>query len=131
MTVVVDASAIVEMLARSPAGAEVERTILEGPAFAPELLDVEVISALAGLERGGALRERDARAAVKVLLDAPIVRVPHSGLIVGAWNRRANLSAYDATYVELSARLRCPLVTGDRRLARVERLGITVTVIGP
>ena len=34
-----------------------------------------------------------------------------------AFELRANVSAYDATYVALAEHLDCPLVTGDARLA--------------
>ena len=76
-----------------------------GPAFAPELLDVEVLSALSGLERRGKLAPLEGRRALDVFLDAPITRVPHAALLVDAWMRRSNLSAFDAVYVALPRRL--------------------------
>jgi predicted nucleic acid-binding protein len=45
------------------------------------------------------------------------------------WSLGANVSAYDACYAALAQVLRCPLVTGDARLARAPGLGITTLVV--
>lgn len=129
MPVVVDASAMVELLVRSPAAAAVEREMLSEPAFAPELLDAEVLSALVALERGGKMSAARGRQALDVFLGSPITRVPHAPLLMDAWDRRAKLSPYDALYVALAAGLGCALVTGDRRVAGAPGLGITVTLV--
>jgi predicted nucleic acid-binding protein len=129
MAVVVDASAVVEWLSRRPSAAPVERALIDDHAFAPELLDVEVLSALARAVRAGRVGKRDGRRAVDVLLGAPIVRVPHLGLALDAWSRTGNVSAYDAFYVALAARLSCPLITADRQLARAPGLGVAVTLL--
>lgn len=128
MAVVVDASAIVEWLARRPSATLVEQA-LRDDAFAPELLDVEVVSALARAVRLKRISRKDAVGALDVLASAPIVRVPHLGLVADAWHRTGNLSAYDAFYVALAARLRCHLITADARLARAPRLGVAVTLL--
>jgi predicted nucleic acid-binding protein len=127
--VVVDASAVVELLLRSPAAAPVEEALVRNSAVAPELLDTEVLSALVALEPGGRVSADGGRAALDVFLAAPITRVPHAPLLREAWERRRNLSPYDAVYVALAHRLRCSLVTGDRHLAGTPGLGITVTLI--
>lgn len=129
MPVVVDASAVVELLVRSPAAAAVEREILSEPAFAPELLDVQVLSALVALERGGKISAARGRQALDLFLGSPITRVPHAPPLADTWDRRANLSPYDALYVALAAGLACPLVTGDRRVAGSPGLGVTVTLV--
>ena len=129
MPVVLDASAMVELLMRTRAAAAVEAEILGDDAFAPELLDVEVASVLFRLERSRRIDAAQSRGFLRALLDAPIMRVPHAGLLPGAWDTRENLSAYDGVYVALAARLGCPLVTGDRRLAAAPGLGVTITVV--
>lgn len=129
MAVVVDASAVVEWLARHPTSAAVEHALLHDHAFAPELLDVEVLSALSRAVRSKRVTKLDARRALDVLAGAPIVRVPHAALIGGAWERTGNLSAYDAVYVALAARLACPLLTADANLARAPALGIVVSLL--
>jgi predicted nucleic acid-binding protein len=129
VAVVVDASAVVELLIRSPAATAVEAAMLADAAFAPALLDVEVVSVLASLERGGRLDDSSSRLALQALLDAPITRVPHLGLLEDAWELRANLSIYDGLYVSLAKRLDSVLLTGDRRLARAPSLGVGITLL--
>lgn len=129
MIAVVDASALVELLVRSVAAPLVEAVIGESDSFAPELLDVEVGSAIAGLERRGTMTSRDAGRALHALVTAPITRVPHLGLLPEAWKLRGNLSLYDAMYVALAGRLRCPLVTADRRLTAAPGLPVAVTLV--
>ena len=129
MPSVVDASAVVELLLRTPAGEAALGAIGNEPVFAPELLDAEVLSALAGLERGGKISADRADRAIEQLVGAPIDRVPHLGLVSAAWKRRASLSTYDGLYVALAARLDCPLVTADARLGRSGDIGVTITLV--
>lgn len=129
MAVVVDASAVVEWLARRPGAVPVESAITQDHVFAPELLDVEVMSALARVVRAGRVSAPNARRALNVLIGAPIVRVPHLGLIDAAWSKIGNVSPYDGVYVALAARLACPLITADANLARTPKLGVTVTLV--
>jgi hypothetical protein len=44
------------------------------------------------------------------VLDAPVVRHPFAGLLLGAWERRANLRLADALYVELAESLSLSLL---------------------
>jgi len=53
-----------------------------------------------------------------------IERHPHDDLLERIWAWRANLTAYDATYVALAEVLGEPLVTADQRLAAAP--GITI-----
>lgn len=130
MPVVVDASALVEVLVDSPVG---RRTLdlleQQDETVAPDLLDAEVHSALAGRVRDGRLTLDDAEAALDDLASTPVMRLPHAPLLTAAWHRRHNLTVYDALYVELAAEMRCALVTADARLARAPGLGIPVTVV--
>lgn len=126
MTVVVDASALVELLLRAPGCAFVERVLESQPAFAPELLDVEVLSALARLERRGDLTKARGRRLLAFLAQAPIRRVSHLPLLERTWKLRANLSLYDAQYVALAAAMDCSLLTADARLAGAPGLGVGV-----
>ena len=130
VSIVVDASAFVELLLRTPAGSQVEDLLRTEWAFAPELLDPEVCSVLARLERQKKLDGRAASQAVICLARAPIERVPHRGLIRKAWSRRHRVSLYDGFYVALASHLACPLVTADRKLAGASGLGIALTLVG-
>ena len=117
MTVVVDASAIVEFLARDSPSPDLDRALVRERLHAPHLLDVEVANALRGMVLRGELtgdRASDAR------LDAAemsIRRYPHRQLLARAWELRDSLTTYDAVYVALAELIEAPLVTCDARLA--------------
>jgi predicted nucleic acid-binding protein len=51
---------------------------------------------------------------------------PAASGVVGA---AGNLTPYDACYVALARNLGCPLVTGDRRLARAPGLGVPLITV--
>jgi len=129
MSLVIDASALVELLLRRETAAPVSAGIATGDAVAPQLLDAEVANSLAGLERGRVLDAAGAELALEILADAPIERVEHGGLLGDAWALRHNLSLYDAFYVALAQRLACTLITADRRLANSPLGGVPVTLV--
>lgn len=127
--VVVDASAVVELLLRTDAGAGVDRELRAATAAAPAHLDAEVLSALGRLARGRDVTERSVGNALKELARAPIARYPLAPLLQEAWSLRKNLSLHDAIYVALARRLNYGLVTTDVRLAQAPNLGISITVV--
>ena len=116
--IVVDASAVIELVAREPADpALTERLRGDGSLHAPHLIDVESTHALRRLVAVGELssdRASDARSDVAHL---QIMRYPHGALLDRTWELRHNLSVYDGVYVALAELLRAPLVTCDARLA--------------
>src|SRR5690348_10945975 len=85
---------------------------------APELLDVEVGSAIRRLELGGRLSARRARTAMRDLEALPLARAPHRPLLDRCWELRHSLTFYDAAYVALAEITNDQLVTADGRLAR-------------
>lgn len=127
--IVVDASALVELLLQSPAATRIEGAIGDGDPIAPDILNPEVAQSLRGLERGGALTQVRATRALRRLAESDIARVPTRALLPAAWSLRHNLSAYDACYVALARALHCPLLTMDGPLARAPRLGVPVVVV--
>lgn len=129
MTVVIDASAMVELLLERPAAPQVERLAAAG-GVAPAHFDAEVLGGLARVERLELAGAERVALAVSRLAAAPVGRVPLRGLLHEAWRRRANLSLADALYVALAARLGLTLVTADRRLAAAPLGGVAVTVVG-
>ena len=122
MTLVIDASALTELLLGRPQAVAVDRLILEheGDIHAPHLIDVEVASALRRLVAAGDSSPERAAEAIDDLLDLPIERYPEYILVPRMWDLRDNLSAYDAAYVALAEALgdSVSLLTADRRLAR-------------
>ena len=117
--IVVDASAVLELLLRTPAAEAVERRLFGARErlHAPHLLDVEVAHVLRRYSLAGEMPADRGRAALDYLADLSLRRHPHEVLLPRVWALRANLSAYDAVYVALAEALDAPLVTRDRRLA--------------
>ena len=117
---VVDASALTELVLRRPAG-EIVGEHLAGHAFAlhaPHLVDVEVLSALRRLVASSELTAARAGEAITDLLDLPIERYPHDILVPRVWELRENFSAYDASYVALAEAVgRRTRAAADRRRA--------------
>lgn len=117
--IVVDASAALEVLLRTPAAAAVEKRIFD-PAetlHAPHLIDVEVAQVLRRYAASGEADPDRCRTALSDLVDLPLIRYPHDILLPRVWELRDNLTAYDAVYVALAEALDAPLLTRDRRLA--------------
>lgn len=85
---------------------------------APDLLDVEVLSGLRGLERSRAVSPGRAAEALDDLRSLPITRHQARTLVGDAWQLRHNFSAYDAMYVALARHLDAALLTLDRRLGK-------------
>ena len=118
--IVVDASAVLELLLSTPAGQAVaERIAASGHGLhAPHLLDVEIAQALRRFAQQGKLAETDAVEAINDLRDLDLKRHAHEPLLDRVWQLRQNLSAYDAVYVALAEVLDAPLLTCDVRLTR-------------
>jgi predicted nucleic acid-binding protein len=119
--IVLDASAVVELVLGSPRGAPV-RTRIQQPdesLHAPHLLDVEVASVLRRYHLSGELSREEGREALVDLAGLDIVRYPHDPLLARVWELRASVTAYDAVYLALAEVLEAPLLTLDRRLTRV------------
>jgi predicted nucleic acid-binding protein len=129
MPVVVDASALVELLLQTGRAAAVVQAVGNTEMVAPDVINPEVLWALRRRERNGKLRADRARQAVEDLLDAPLRRVPTLPLLPAVWALRANVTSYDACYVALARDLHCALVTGDRRLSRAPGLGVPLLTV--
>jgi predicted nucleic acid-binding protein len=117
--IVLDASAVVELLLWSPAGQRVAARIAKPKEtlHAPHLLDVEVTQVLRRAERSGLVSAERAREALLALVDLDIERHEHGVLLNRVWALRQNCTAYDAVYVALAEALQAPLLTLDTRLA--------------
>ena len=114
--VVLDASALVDLLLGNDLGRAVSRRLGGEELHAPAHIDAEVLSALGRLHRAGGLAPDTVEARLAFLVSAPVTRHPIDGLLLGAWARRHRLPLADALYVELAIARGCRLVTTDRRL---------------
>jgi len=115
---VADASAVVAALLSEHGGAARERLAVEPELHVPHLADLEVLSALGTLRRGGSLSEDGARQARHNLGLLPLRRYAHAPFASRIWELRDNLTVYDAVYVALAEALGARLLTADARLAR-------------
>ena len=120
---VVDASALTELILGRPAGTVVGEHLVHHrfAVHAPHLVDVEVLSALRRLVASGETTAERAGMAITDLQDLPVERYPHDILVPRIWQLRENFSAYDASYVALAEGVApepVPLLTADGRLAR-------------
>ena len=129
--IVLDASALVELLLDTAAGRRVGM-LIDDPALAihaPHLIDVESISVLRRFARDGVIKDHEAVSAIEDLLALDLQRHSHEGLLERCWSLRKNLSAYDAMYIALAEALGATLVTCDGRLARAPGTRIRIEVM--
>lgn len=118
--IVVDASALVEVLIRSSATASVEDFLVRNRdgLHAPHLLDIECTHVIRHYVQLGIMQSHHARISISGLQDFRLIRHSHVPLLGRVWELRASLTAYDAVYVALAESLGAPLLTRDKRLAR-------------
>jgi predicted nucleic acid-binding protein len=114
---VIDASAMVDLLLRNPVGDAVGRAITTTTLHAPPHFDVEVLSALARLQRAGQLSDLDVERRLRQLGIAPIERHTGAGLLEPAWAMRHNVRITDGVYLALADALGTQVLTTDRALA--------------
>jgi predicted nucleic acid-binding protein len=127
MTTVVDASAFVDLLLDLVP--QHQRRHFDTDLAAPDLLFVEVASALAHVVRRELLSSVQAAFLLDELRDASIAVTPTADLLERAFELRENLTLYDACYVALAERLECGILTSDARLAHAPGVGVPFTVI--
>lgn len=115
--IVIDASAVVAMLADSGPAGEWATHAAGTRLAAPDLMPYEAGNIL---RRHVLARILDASAAALAHADLtalPLDLYPYTALAERAWALRDNLTIYDASYVALAELLGVPLVTLDARLA--------------
>jgi predicted nucleic acid-binding protein len=118
--IVVDASAILEVVLNTSTGNRVRQRLSERDAtlHAPHLIDVEVAQVLRRYSLAGELNAARGEQALLDYTALSIERYRHVELVPRIWELRKSLTAYDAAYVVLAEALDSALVTCDSRLAR-------------
>lgn len=122
MTLLLDASAVIDLLLRSDCGGRVRQAL--SAYDIDELttvahLDAEVFSGLARLHRGGELNADEIAELLLRLADLAVTRMPITReLLEAAWALRNNIAARDALYVASAQALNASLLTTDGSLAR-------------
>jgi predicted nucleic acid-binding protein len=118
--IVVDASVLANVIGDD--GADGQRARREvraaGELAAPDLVDPETVSVLRKRWRAGTISDDRFALGVRDLEDLDLDRYPALRFMRRAWELRANVTPYDATYVALAEILGCELWTADQRLAK-------------
>ena len=96
---------------------------------APDLIDIELMSALRRLESLRRISTAGAERVIDDFLLLQLERFPSADLIAAIWSLRKNFSAYDAAYVALAQSLKVPLLTRDGRLKRAVTEQTTIVLI--
>jgi predicted nucleic acid-binding protein len=120
--VVVDASAVVDLLVGGPAASWVTDRIGERHLHAPGHFPAEVLTAIHGMVRRGQPLLEPAEVILNRAATLPIELADVRTLLVDTWRRRDQHALADALYVELAAQLDTVVVTTNRRLARATSL---------
>jgi predicted nucleic acid-binding protein len=117
--IVVDASAVVELVLNTPRAVGVRRALArESEAHVPELLEPEALAAVRRWLAQGWISGESADQAVREIGDLALVRHGHAPLRTRIWALRDRCSTYDACYVALAEALDAELLTADLRLGR-------------
>ena len=129
--IVIDASAVLELLLASPTGSSVaERVLGQAESMcAPHLIDLEVAQVLRRYTLSGDLGPSRAVEALQDFLDLSIERYPHDLFLTRIWQMRHNVTAYDAVYIALAEALDAVLLTTDARLAAASGHDAQVEVV--
>lgn len=129
--IVLDASAVLELLLNTEGGSLVRDRIADPAAslHAPHLLSVEVTQVLRRYVAARAIGVEIAAAALEDLAALDIARYAHEPFLGRVWELRDNVTAYDAVYLALAEVLDAPLLTFDSRLAASPGHGASVEVL--
>lgn len=129
--IVLDASAALELVLRTAAGAAVGRRIAPASEtlHAPHVIDLEVAQVLRRYAAARQLTAGRAAEALEDFLDLDVNRYSHDLLLPRIWDLRANVTAYDAAYLALGEALGAPVLTRDRRLLDVPGLATRVELV--
>jgi len=129
--IVVDASVLVNVIGDDGVDGRRARRELEeaGDVAAPDLVDVETVAVLRRRWLAGTITEGRFANAIDDLEVLDLDRYPTLSFMRRSYELRANVTAYDATYVALAEALSCELLTGDRRLAAAPGLRCVIRVL--
>jgi predicted nucleic acid-binding protein len=129
--IVVDASAILELLLQTPKAARLETLALDPDEqlHAPHLIDVEVTRTLRRLVLAKEMSVRRAEQALDDYSLFVIERHDHRDLVRRAWELRDAVTAYDGVYLALAEALASTLITCDAKLARANGHRAKITLV--
>lgn len=117
MTLVVDASAVAEILFGTESGRRAAALIDEHELLAPQHLTAEVASVIRGWSLSRQITDEQALRAFREFDALGVEQVPMMSSLPAVYALRHDISAYDAMYVVLARAAQCSLLTLDARLA--------------
>jgi predicted nucleic acid-binding protein len=128
---VVDASALANaLLDDGAAGAQARGELTADDRWAaPTHIFVEVMSVIRGRLLGRKITLERAEEAATALEELTVDKIDPAQLVPRMWELRDTITAYDAAYVAAAELLDCPLLTGDRRLARSRGVRCEIRVL--
>jgi predicted nucleic acid-binding protein len=116
--IVLDASAAVHLLLRTPRGDWVEERVIGEDRRVPQLFEYEVLHALRAVALRGEVSASRQAALLDDLASLRVKRHQPQPLVERIWQLRTSLSVHDASYVALAEALDAPVITADGRMAR-------------
>ena len=117
MTLVVDASAVSEILLGTAAGQRAGAALDGHELLAPQHLTAEFASVVRGWSLSRQISDEQALRAFREFIALDIEQVSMDQMLPAVYALRHNVSAYDAMYVVLARAAQCRLLTLDARLA--------------
>ncbi|MEW2459184.1 type II toxin-antitoxin system VapC family toxin [Microbacterium sp. K41] len=117
MTLVIDASAVAEILFGTEAGRRAAALIDGHELLAPQHLTAEVASVIRGWSLSEQITDEQALRAFGEFDALGIEQMPMMSMLPAVYALRHNVSAYDAMYLVLARAAQCSLLTLDARLA--------------
>jgi predicted nucleic acid-binding protein len=129
--IVVDASALLEILLRTPRADQLMARALNASErlHASHLLDIEITQVLHRLVQRKEITIARAEQAFDDWANLIIERHEHQALVPRIWRLRDSLTANDAAYVALAEALDAPLLTCDAKLAGAQGHGATIELV--
>ncbi len=130
--IVADASAVTELLLHkySPAGQSLAKRFADREAVcAPHLLDAEIGQVIRRFVLHDKMTVASAAEVLGDFSDLRIQRFPHTGLLLRAFELRANVTVYDGIYLALAEALDALLVSCDAALAEVPGSDLAVEIL--
>ena len=123
---VVDASVAVELVLETRLGEDIDRLVQNYELFAPELIDLEVLSALRSFELRNEISNEAALSAIGELEKMSVRRTTHEGLSKLIWQYHRNVTIYDAVYLAVAKDRNLEVLTADSKLSRAPGVDVVV-----
>ena len=112
---VVDASVAVELVLKTRLGVDIDRLIQNYELFAPDLIELEVLSALRNFVLRGELSDGAALSAIGELETMDVERIRYEGLSKLIWRYHRNVTIYDAAYLAVAEDRNLGILTADSK----------------